>query len=264
MKNFSNLPVAILAALLLFTSTCTKEEEPPKVRTLADVQEDFSNFDISAGIHDDSIEYVNYKVWEFRIIAPETVEGETYPLVIHLHGASGGADDPHKSTACYVEPGFEDIDAFILSPNGGDELWNHYGNQEMVVNLILLAKAYWPIDPDKIVVTGYSNGGNGAWFFGETQGPDLISAAIPMASSYTTISTDGSVRVMPIPMYCIHGENDELFPLEETEDWVNQTVDAGSDVTFVVATGLGHYEPCNYVDYLKDAVTWLTDEVWQE
>ncbi|KAA3630388.1 MAG: hypothetical protein DWQ02_18040 [Bacteroidetes bacterium] len=253
-----------LAVILLCFSNCKKEEPQPLIyRTYADVQEDFADIDISPGIHDETFEFLNSIIWEFRVIAPDVAEGQTYPLILHLHGASGGSADPHKTTDCYVEPGFEDIDAFILSPNGGSETWNTFDNQEMVVNLLLLARSIWPIDPDKVVATGYSNGGNGSWFFGETQ-PELIKAAIPMASSYTTLHPDGYVRVMPIPMYCIHGEDDTLFPIAQTEEWVNQTVDAGSDVTFVVAEGLGHYEPCNYVDYLKDAVTWLTDVVWEE
>ncbi|MBK8556750.1 MAG: hypothetical protein IPL65_13705 [Lewinellaceae bacterium] len=64
-------------------------------------------------------------------------------------------------------------------------------------------------------------------------------------------------------MYVIHGENDELFPLAETQSWVDQTIAAGSDITFVVAPGLTHYAPCDYVPYIQDAVTWLKDVVWQ-
>jgi predicted peptidase len=263
MTRISVSMLTIISCCLLCFSNCKPEEpELPAIRTYTDIQEDFANINIAVGVHDESIEFVNNINWNFRVIAPDIVAGEMYPLVIHLHGASGGSEDAHKATECYAEPGFEDLETFILSPNGGSLLWNAFENQEMVINLILLARDFWPVDPDKIVVTGYSNGGNGSWFFGETQ-PELFSAAIPMASSYSTIHTDGSTRLMPIPMYCIHGENDELFPLAETEEWINQTINVGSDVTFVVAEGLGHYEPCSYVDYLKDAVTWLTDVVWQ-
>jgi predicted peptidase len=263
MKKPPLIYLSLLSIIILSFSNCkTDEEVPPPARTIIDVQNDFGDIDTSSGIHDETLEFLFGKFWNFRVIAPQTTDGETYPLVLHLHGASGGNPDAHKSTDCYVEPGFEAIDAFIISPNGGAEQWNHFDNQEMVVNLLVMAQNYWPIDPDKIVVTGYSNGGNGSWFFGETQ-PSIISAAIPMASSYTTSHTDGSVRVMPIPMYVIHGENDDLFPVAETQNWVTQSVDAGSDLTFVVAPGLGHYEPCEYVPYLQDAVTWLTDVVWQ-
>ena len=35
-------------------------------------------------------------------------------------------------------------------------------------------------------------------------------------------------------------------------------------IFFVVADGLGHYTPCDYVPYLKDAAIWLKEIVWME
>ena len=265
MKISSIFYLSLFTFFLLSFSNCKKDDdtpEPPVVRTIEDVEADFSAIDISAGVHDETLEFTGGKSWDFRVIAPPTSGTQTYPLVIHLHGSAASGDvDAHKSTDCYVEPGFENMDVFIISPNSGGEIWNSLRNQEKVVNLVLLARNLWPIDMDKIIVTGYSDGGNGSWFFGETQ-PELFAAAIPMASSYSTISTDGSVRVMPIPMYVIHGENDDLFPVGNTQDWITQTNDAGSDITFVIAPGLEHNEPCSYVSYLEDAVVWLTENIW--
>lgn len=256
------LSLFILVLIAFSFSNCSKDEtDPPAVRTVEDVEADFQNIDISAGIHDETLRSITGTNWDFRVIAPDALPGVKYPLVIDLHGASGGSPTAHMNTECYVEPAFENKDVFIISPNGSTYLWNHFRNQEMVINLLIMARTFWPIDPDKIVVIGYSNGGNGAWFFGETQ-PGLFSAAIPMASSYTTVHPNGSIRVMPIPMYVIHGEDDELFPVDETTEWVNLTKDEGSEIEYVIAPGLGHYEPCSYVPYLKDAVTWLEDTIW--
>jgi predicted esterase len=182
-------------------------------------------------------------------------------MILSLHGASGGDPDAHKSTACLVEPGMEILNAFILSPNGGADLWYDNSNLEKVATLMYLVKKYWPVNLNKIAVTGYSNGGNGSWYFGETQSATL-SAAIPMASSYNVFRPDSTIRKMNIPFYVIHGQNDELFPLEETQSWVEATQSVGSDVTFVVAPGLGHYTPCDYVPYLQQAAVWLRDTVW--
>lgn len=248
---------------ILVLSACKDEPEPVPQRTVQDMEADFQAIDLSPGIHDVSLEIVNGLFFDFRIIAPERAEGELRPMVLTLHGASGGAAGAHKNTDCYDEPGLESLNAFILSPNGGAGLWYDVPNQEMLATLMFLAQKFWPIDLDKIAVTGYSNGGNGAWFLGENQGASL-SAAIPMASSYNVYRTDSAVAEFEIPMYVIHGENDELFPLEETQGWVKAAQDAGSDITFVVAPGLGHYTPCDYAPYLKDAATWLKEEVWME
>ncbi len=265
MSTINHLIYCFFVASILLFSTCKSDDmpEPQPARTFADVEADFQAIDLSPGIHDISLEIVNGVFFNFRVIAPERATGEKRPMILALHGASGGAPDAHKNTDCYIEPGLEILDAFILSPNGGADLWYDNSNQEKVGILMSLALGFWPIDQEKIAVTGYSNGGNGAWFFGEFQA-NTLSAAIPMASSYNVYNTDNTVRVMDIPMYVIHGENDELFPLQQTQEWVEATIDAGSDITFVVAPDLGHYTPCDYVPYLKDAALWLKDTVWMD
>ena len=55
---------------------------------------------------------------------------------------------------------------------------------------------------------------------------------------------------------------DDLFPLDITQGLVDESIGAGSDITFVVADGLVHNDPCAYVDELKKAVVWLETEVW--
>jgi predicted peptidase len=131
-----------------------------------------------------------------------------------------------------------------------------------VQGLLQLAAKFWPVDLERVVATGYSNGGNASWLFAELA-PNIFSAGIPMASSYDLTNMDGSGRKIEVPMYVIHGENDELFPIEITKNWVDLSIQAGSDITFVVAAGLSHYEPCSYSPYLKEAVTWLKETVWK-
>ncbi len=233
---------------------------PPKEKTLEDVERAFSELDIKPGINDFELEALNENRWFFRVIAPDNSDTTPKPLFVDLHGASGGNPDAHKFTSCYIEPGLSSLNTYVIVPNGGTRLWHHPANQQLVLALTNWALKYWNVDPAKVVVTGYSNGGNGSWFFAETQS-SLFSAAIPMASSYNTLDTSGNARKIDTPLYVIHGENDELFPLADTEAWVQATADVGTDVQLVVASGLTHTEPCSYVDYFKDAVTWV-QTVW--
>ena len=260
------IPFCYLLLIIAIIPACDGDDDPapePQPRTYQDLESDFEAIDITSGIVDVSLQATDNLFWDVRII-PATISGnEKVPLVIALHGASGGSPDAHKSTACYVEPGLEELNAYIISPFGGLIPWFEQYNQQQILTLIELAKKFWPVDQDKIIVTGYSNGGNGSWFYAETR-PEIFSAGIPMASSYSTYATDSTGRKIPTPLYVIHGENDELFPLAETQGWVQQSIDAGSDIQFVIAPGLGHYVPCDYVSYLENAVTWLKEDVWQE
>ena len=63
-------------------------------------------------------------------------------------------------------------------------------------------------------------------------------------------------------MYVIHGELDQLFPLEGMRRVTDVAIEAGTKLSFVIANGLDHYNSCMYVPYLKDAAMWLENEVW--
>jgi predicted peptidase len=259
--NFT-LFYVLLFTLSIQISCSSDDPEPEQVRTFEDVENDFAAIDLAPGIHDIQLQILNGIEYHFRVIAPERADGENRPMVLALHGATTqpGAE---KNTACYVEPGLDTLRAFILSPYGEGGLWFTDFNQEMIGTLMYLTQKYWPVEHDKIAVTGYSNGGNASWLFSKFQSQTL-SAAIPMASSYDVYELDGSVAVWDVPLYVIHGENDELFPLAQTQEWVQATADAGTDVTFVIAEDLGHYTPCEYVPYLKQAAIWLKETVWME
>lgn len=263
MRKIAFLFFSIIAITFISCNSSNDDSpDPTNLRTYEDLELDFSAINFTTGNNDISLESLVNSTYNFRVILPDIdMTNNKRPLIITLHGAAGGDPDAHKTTACYAEPGFEALDAIIISPNGGTLQWPELYNQQMVLTLINLASQFLQVDISKIVVNGYSNGGNGAWFFAETQ-PSLFSAGIPMASSYNTFNTNGLPRKINVPLYVIHGENDELFPLEQTQEWVTATKDAGSDVTLEVAPGLTHNVPCDYVPYLKNAAAWLQNDVW--
>ena len=241
-----------------------KPDPVPQPRTPQDVIDDFNALTINVGTNDLQLESVVEGVfWNFRIIVPEGASSSNpRPLVVRLHGAAqSGSATAHQSTACLVEPAFEGKDVFILSPNSNGVLWYEQANIVQILALNDLVVSNLDVDPAKIVMTGYSDGGNGSWFYSQFY-PDLISAAIPMATSYNTKRSNGDLIKIDVPLYVIHGSEDDLFPLDITQGFVDESIGAGSDITFVVADGLVHNDPCAYVDELKKAVVWLETEVW--
>jgi predicted peptidase len=236
----------------------------PGPRTIQDIRDDFNELNIVVGTNDLELESnIRGVFWNFRLIVPEgATSANKLPLVLRLHGAAQ-ANSPmaHQSTSCLVEPAFEGKDVFILSPNSNGDLWYEEKNIFQVTALLDLTMTNLDIDQDKVVVTGYSDGGNGSWFYSRYF-PDIFSAGIPMATSYDTASSDGSIPKIDVPLYVIHGELDDLFPVDITRGYVEESIDAGSDITFVVADGLVHNEPCTYVDELKSAVDWLYTDIW--
>ena len=241
------------------------DNETNMPRTAEDVKTDFANIDFKPGINDISLESTTEDFyWNFRVIVPENASNANKkPLIFSLHGgAQNISPDIHKNTDCLISPGLDGIiDAFIVSPNSNGELWYEQNNLIQILALYDLITTNLPIDLDKIAITGFSDGGNGSWFFSQFYS-SLFSAAIPMATSYDTTKSNGNIEPIGIPLYVIHGNDDTLFPIETTEGFVNASIDAGSNVTFVIAAGLEHYQPCDYVTYLRDAAAWLVSDVW--
>lgn len=267
-------PILLFTVFFLSISCGGSDDDPgpgpdpipdpiPQPRTSQDVIDDFNALTINVGTNDLQLESVVEGVfWNFRIIVPEGASSSNQrPLVLRLHGADqSGSPEAHKSTACLVEPAFEGKDVFILSPNSSGFRWYEEPNNIQIRALLDLTTTRFDIDTEKTVMTGYSDGGNGSWFFAQFY-PNLFSAAIPMASSYLPQSNN-DINNIKVPLYVIHGSEDDLFPLDKTQGFVDEYIAAGSDITFVVADGLVHNEPCAYVDELKKAVVWLETEVW--
>ncbi|GAA4280838.1 dienelactone hydrolase family protein [Gaetbulibacter aestuarii] len=271
--------IGIIAAMVISLVGCNKSDvnfegefdntggntNPDLPRTEQDVRNDFQNLNLQPGINDVQLESLTEGLfWKFRVIVPEGAsDTNKKPLIFNLHGSARTVSaDIHKSTGCLIEPATDGIlDAYIISPNSDGKLWYEVNNQIQILALYDLATSYLYVDTTKTAITGYSDGGNGSWFYMQYF-PDMFSAAIPMATSYNTVKNDGSIEAIQKPLYVIHGENDQLFPLATTQGYVDASINAGSDITFVVAPGLDHYQPCDYVSYLRDGIEWLTNTVW--
>lgn len=266
MKSTYNNYILSVVILSIFFISCGGNDDStpaPTPRTAEDVRNDFKNLTFNVGINDVSLESVVEGVfWKFRVIVPEGASSSNkMPLVMRLHGAArSNNSDAHKSTDCLVVPGFEDLDTYIISPNSNGSFWYDEPNIVQILALLDLAKENLHIDSNKVVAMGYSDGGNGSWFFAQYYS-SLFSAAIPMATSYNTENSSG-ISGIATPLYVIHGSDDTLFPLETTQGFVDASIAVGSDIEFVIADGLGHLDVCDYVSYLKDAVAWLEAEVW--
>lgn len=190
-----------------------------------------------------------YKGKQLRVVIPKKNTQTRKPLIIALHWAGTGEVFKEYSQ-CLVEPAFENEACYLIIPDAEGMVWTNQYNENKILQLIELAKKNWNVNPSKIIITGYSNGGNGAWFFADKHA-DLIQAAIPMASAYPIN------KKVKIPLYVIHGQNDELFALNKTKKWTNNAIKKGSSIVFAVVPNYSHYMACMYVKELKKAVEWL-------
>jgi len=240
-----NIPFLLLVILLACSPKANKN-------FMENNEHDFKNLNTSPGSRNVKIRHQDSN-WNFRITIPKSGLTEKRPLVIALHWGGGG--NPYEAfSTCLPERALENQDVFIIAPDGEGQRWTADKQVEKVKTLLQLAKNHWPIDTTKIIVSGFSNGGNGSWHFADRY-PNLFSAAIPIASGYPVDSK------IEIPTYVIHGAKDELFPVEKMKAQVDLLKKAGTKIELNINPNYTHYMACDYVEELKTGIEWVMKEL---
>ena len=209
---------------------------------------EIKNFEIKEGVFDHTFLLDNGEEWPLKISIPNIVKGQKYPLVIALHWAGNDKtyNEYNEFSECLVLPGFSDLNAIIIAPSSDAGKWFLPNNELRVIDLIHKLMKHWPIDVNQIVITGYSNGAIGSWQYIQNH-PDLFNTAIVMAGNYT-------IAKIEIPVFVIHGKNDELFLLGVVEHYIKESQLKGSTIKLIKLNKFSHFMACAYVNALKAVV----------
>ncbi len=209
------------------------------------------------GVHEQTLRRDDGTELRFTIFVPENYSKETpSPLIVALH--YGGDVTPFYGRGVLehlVAPALKELDAVIIAPDSIAGRWTNETNEAAVIEIIDHVIAGYNIDMAKLLVTGYSMGGQGAWYLaGRNQ--DRFSAAIPMSGRpFEGIS-------WRIPVYVIHSREDEIIPLAPTKEFVERLTSKGHDVRLVVIEKVSHYETSRFIEPLRSAVPWIR-RVWR-
>jgi predicted peptidase len=218
----------------------------------------------------------------YAIAVPSDYDGSReVPLVLALHFGWAQALPPNYSAIfleILVEPALRDLGAIIVAPLCPARTWVDRQSETAVLALLEHVRDTYRIDEGRTLVTGFSLGGMGTWYYASHHA-ELFTAAVPMASvpviAQTTESGAETVRryaeagsvewpeaLLAMPLFIVHSRDDELIPIAPVEQAAAELDALGADVTFVaIDAGIGHHETPRYVPYLERAVPWL-QEVW--
>jgi dienelactone hydrolase len=112
----------------------------------------------------------------YAVLPPTDYDpGREYALILSLHGAgvrAEGQADAYKPKSW----------AFVVAPTNRRPFgfdWQDWGRLD-ALEVLAEAKAHYPVDPDRVYLTGHSMGGHGVWHVGMAH-PDLFAAMGPGA-----------------------------------------------------------------------------------
>ena len=181
---------------------------------------------------------VDGKLYEFGLYVPAKPREKT-PLIVILHGLHGrpmtmlrylfGGDDANK-TPVQKDRSWDSslpaLDAYAIAPSGhGDSTYRWLAEDESL-RLVDWAKAVFPIDADKVTMTGASMGGIGAAAI-PFHHPGVFAAAAPLCGYHSYFLRSDVTKFSKLPY--------ERFQAEERSNvlWAEN----GHDLPLFIAHG---------------------------
>ncbi len=173
------------------------------------------------------------------------------PLIVFLHGS--GSDESSIPRAGVLSRG----DAYELCPRarGTSHAYVTPEAQTDIGEAMADVARNYPVDPDRIVLAGFSMGGYGVYrTFWQTPAPFrglAVFAGHPDLGNRWTGSTEHPNFLDPAtlaafagaPIFVFHGRRDRNTPFELTERLVDALRHAGARVEFVTEDDAGHELP---------------------
>ena len=179
------------------------------------------------------------------------------PLILALHpGGAQGSYNGSLNMRRTFEPALRGLNAVVVAPDAPTRRWTSDVSDRAVMALLEHILATYAIDRTRILVTGFSLGGRGTWFFA-TRHPDFFTGAIPIAGRPGDDPLDA---LGDMPIHIIHSRADDVVPFGPAEDAARQLQAAGRPVAFTALDGVGHYSMGAYASVLRAAGEWMLEQ----
>lgn len=190
---------------------------------------------------------------------------EEYPLIVFLHGAGERGDDGVRQTQVGIGKAIrENPDRFpclVLMPQCPKDMWwseipgrsSDNSGHDHITNGIEQVLNHYSIDEDRVSLTGLSMGGFGTFSYGARY-PERFSAFMPICGGG---DVTGAEALATRPMWVLHGDADNVVPLERSQVMVDAVQQAGGDVKFTKYPGVGHNSWDAAYGKREAAVEWL-------
>ncbi len=195
----------------------------------------------------------------FTIYIPENFAEDKEPaLIMLLHWK--GPFYPFKGWEILSGlgiPALGELGAIIAAPDCPVDRWDDPVSESFVIELHRWLTGQYKIRKDRTLLTGYSLGGLGTWFIASRNQKEFA-GALPISSKplEEAVSINWS-----IPIYVIHGRNDEIFPFEHADKAVKLLREKKASIEFKIVDGVTHFDTYGFVEPLKEAIPWIK-KVW--
>lgn len=198
-----------------------------------------------------------------RFVPPAVTRGQRVPLMVFLHGYAPDLDLVNWTGIPRTLLEFAESEGWCLAAPFGRSNTDFQGiGEQDVLRVIDEMRSRYRIDEDRIFLTGISMGGMGTWCIGAHY-PDLFCGLVVVSGrgdyyfwqnvdphtlpSYkrTWVDTEFAYSLASnleqIPIYCIHGTDDSVIPVEEARRMVARVGPRNPSLTYVEVPNADHW-----------------------
>lgn len=181
---------------------------------------------------DQELKYVVYVPRDYDAAKP-------MPAIVFLHGSGESGTDGQKQIAQGIGTNIlwnaSRWPCIVMMPQKPTDKkqWEEFDGAVMA--MLAQTRAEYAVDPDRIALTGLSQGGHGTWTIGANH-PEVWCALAPICGyglwpregKPGAASTDDAAKfrariankVKDIPIWCFHGEADDIVPPSESTEMI--------------------------------------------
>ena len=229
---------------------------------------------------------VNGSGYRYVVYVPrEFTRSKTWPVIMQLHGGGVYGSDGLKHTegglARAIRNNPERFPVIVIFPQAhadGTPGWQRDGGHAALAALDRTIKEFKG-DPKRVVLTGYSAGGNGTWSIAWRY-PDRWAAIVPICSFVETFkgktsgidypslapANSGDVftyvakRVSDLPIWIFHGDADTNVDVEQTRKMSAALKSVGANVQYTEFPGVDHNGATNTAYARADLIEWMLNQ----
>jgi poly(3-hydroxybutyrate) depolymerase len=123
-------------------------------------------------------------------------------------------------------PALRDRELLVACPLARGSMGYQGIAEQDVYDVLEDVERRFPVDPDRVYLTGISMGGGGALWLAETR-PDLWAGVAAICPDNMPGSEDLAGNLLNVPVRLYHGESDPIVPVASSRAWQRRLLDLG-------------------------------------
>jgi predicted peptidase len=207
---------------------------------------------------------------KYALYGPDDLSTQDrWPLIIFLHGSGERGDDlelaKKHGLPQYIDAGHEILGFVVVPQCPLDYQWHELVDSlEALLDKLL---ADYPIDQERVYLTGFSMGGLGGWQWAINR-PERFAALVPVGGSglhfKDFVLTGDICALRGLPVWIIHSYEDAAVPIKGADEAVAALAICEGNYRYTRYPDADHVETCRRAYYDPALYEWMLNQKRQQ